>query len=372
MYQAEQDKFHQNSVPSGEPRLVSNTVFNEDERFVSHDMRRDKDNNLYAHDFGTHAPQRSEMVLPSIERDIHGGVNEAPPPHREVRQVNPFGSYQPPIDTGLRQLPAHSIINLDNYEESPSSKRRRIDDQQPLSSHGQARTVLVPIEQMNTRQLRYELPYEAAHIDGTRQSILDKRIVPLPPKEERARSPISHWEPQLPSREKLERLPDQVVDRVERYPQPRDHYQIPLSRSQKVDDLQFPSRAALFTPPKSSNHSSSFFDSSQYAPRHVENSDLAFPLRHNVGAIASSDRVDADSNRMSRHFQRLEAAERSVPSRVQDMSFDHKRYEGDRRVDHVTFPLSVPTSGLHRHTGPSTGALIMSIALDHVGSATYI
>ncbi len=318
-----------------------------------HDMRHENGNNLYAPNLNSQSRRRSEMVLPSIERDLHDEFSEPKPPQGNLRQVNSFGSYEP-LSRGMQQLPAPSIIKLDNYEELPSSKRRRIDDQQPTNTHGQARTILVPIEQIDDRRTRYERPYDAMYRDDTGQFVSDKRIVPLPPKEERARSPINPRGLQSFSpRKQIKGRLDQVADRVERYPQPRDHYQIPLSRSENVEDLRFPSRATFASQEYSND--SPLFSSSQFAPRHSESSDLAFQSRRNVGVIANGDRNFAGSNGMMRRIPPMELADRSMPSRFDDMSIDHRQNENDRRPDHVSYlPITAPAD-FHSHGRPSTG-----------------
>lgn len=302
------------------------------------------------------------MVLPSIERDLPDKQDDQTTLHGIARQVNPFGSYQP-LNRRTLQLPAPSIINLDKYEELPSSKRRRIDDQHPVGSHSQGRTILVPIEQIDDHRLRYERPHEAVYRDGTRHFVSDTRIVPLPPKEERARHLISQQELQLFSpREQLDRRPDQVADRGERYPQPRDHYQVPLSHSQNVENLRFPSDA-VFAPPECYNDSPSFFNSSQFASRHRESSDLVFSSRRDVGVIADSDRIYADSDGMTRRSQPLGVPERrSMPSRLSDTSIDYRQRDDDRRPDRVTYVPFTATADLHRNSRQSTGALTYSFA----------
>ena len=295
------------------------------------------------------------MVLPSIERDLPDKQGDRTSLYGETRQVNPSGSYQPLI-LRTQQFPAPSIINLDDHEELPSSKRRRMGDQQPVDSHSRGRTVLVPIEQIDDHRLRFDRPHEAAYRDDTGDFISDKRIVPLPPKEERARPPISHQELQLSSpRTQLERRADQVADRGERHLRPRDHFRVSLSRPENVENLQFPSRA-LFAPPEYYNDSPSFFDSSQSDPRHHESSDLGFSSRHDIGAIADSDRVYADSGGMMRRLPPLEVAEKSVPSRFSDMSIDYRQRDNDRRPNHVTYDPLTATADIQRYTRPSTGA----------------
>ena len=361
MYYAEQKQSHNNRTRLGELRQAPNKVFNgfnEDERFVEqNDVRCDKVDNVYAHDLRPQPRRRSEKVLPSIERDLHEEHNEPATLYEKTRQVNPFGSYQSQPNRGLQQLPMPSIINLDDDGELPSSKRRRLADQQPVNSYGHTRTVLVPIEQIGDRQPRYERPYEAAYHDDMGHFVSDKRIVPLPRKEARARSPMSRQEFHLSSPQKhIQRHWNQVPDRVERYPQPRDHYQIPLSRSEKVDDSKSPSRA-VFALPEYYNDSLSFSGSSQFAPRRRETSDLGFPSRHNVSVISNTDNFYADSQGMTRRLQPLDVAEPSMPSRFSDMSIDYRQHEDDQRPDRAAYLPSTTTSNFHRYTDGSTGAL---------------
>ena len=332
-------------------------MFDLGERFVSqNDVRQESGNDLHTHDLGAQPRRRSEMVLPSIERDVPDEHSDQTSLHGETGQVNPLGSYQP-LRRGLQQLHAPSTINLDDYEELPSSKRRRVDNQQPVSSHGQSRTILVPIEQVDDRRPRYEQLHEAVYRGDREDFFPDKRIVPLPPKGERSRSPIHHQELQLsPPRNQIMRRPGQVADRVEPYPQSRDHYQIPLSRSENVEDLQFYSRAN-FAPPEYSNDSPCFFQSSQFAPRRLESSDLGFPSRPNDGVIANSDRAYADSDGMTRRLQPFQVDERPMPSRFSEMSINYRQREDDRRPDRVTYLPVTATADLHRHTRPLRGAL---------------
>ena len=357
MYRAEEDELYNNGTRPFEVRQAPTRACNPDERFVSqNDNGEDDFNNRYALDFETRFRRRSEMVLPSIERDLPDEHSDQTSLHGRTRQVNPCGSDQP-FTRGMQQLPAPSIIDFD-YGELPNSKRRRIDNHQPVSSHGQARTILVPIEQVDERRPRYERPHEALYRNDTGHIVLDKRIVPLPPKEERARSLISHKELQLLSpRNQIERYPDQVADRVERYPRPRDHHQIPLSRSENVEDLQFSSRA-IVTPQEHSKDSPTFIESAQFAPRLLESSDLGFPARHDVGVIANSDRAYADPGAMTRYFQPLEIAERSMPSRFSDMSIDCRQRDDGRRPDCVTYLPFTATTDFRRHTTGSSAYLL--------------
>ena len=316
------------------------------------------------------------MVLPSIERDLPDKQGDQESPYGKARQVVSFGSYQT-LNRGTQQLPAPSIINLDDYEDLPSSKRRRIDDQRPVDSLSQGRTVLVPIEQIDDHQRRCERPHEAVYRDDTGYSASDMRIVPLPPKEERTKPPVSHQElQQFPPRKQMERRPDEVVDRGERYAQPLDHYRVPLSRSENVEHLQFPSRA-VFAPPEYYNDSPSFLDSSSFTPKHDENSDQRFSLRRKVGVNADSDRVYADCDGPMRHLQPLEGAGSSIPSRFSDMSIDHRQRDDDRRPDRVTYIPLNNTTDFHGHTRPSSGALVYSFAMatanvrDYAGNAIH-
>ena len=358
---------HNNRTRPLELRQPLNRVSELGENFVNqHDIGQENRNNLYANDFEAQSRRRSEMVLPSIERDIPVEHSDQTSLHRGTAQVNPFGSYRP-LSRGMQQLPAPPIINLDDFEEPPSSKRRRINDQQPVNSHSQTRTILVPIEQIDDRLPEYERPHEAVYRDDGAHFVSDKRIVRLPPKREQARSPISHEKLPLTSpRNQITRRPDQVVDRVERYPQPRDHYQIPLSRSENVESLQFPLRAKV-APPEYPNNSPSFLQSSQISSRKFESSDLGVSSRQNVGVFANSDPAHVDFNGITRSLQPLEIAQGSMPSRFSDMPIDYRQRDDDR----VTYHPVRATADIPRQNGPSTGVLHISSAnVDgHLGHA---
>lgn len=353
----EEDLAHKHGTRPLELRQAPSRVRDEGERFVGQNYpRQENGHNVYAHDLESQSRRRSEMVLPSIERDLPNKQGDQTSLHEKTGRVNPFGSYQPP-NGGRQQLPAPLIINLDDHEELPSSKRCRIDNQQPVDSHGQGRTILVPIEQIDDRRLRYEQPHEAVYRDDTGHFVSDRRIVPLPPKEERAKHLSGQQELRLFSpRAQMERRPDQVADRGERDPQPRDPYQVPLSHSENVENLQFPSRA-VFAPPECYNDSPKSFDSSQFAPKHHESSDLAFSSRHDVSVIADSHRVYADSDGMMRRLPPLGVAERLMPSRFSDMSIDYRQRDDDRRPDRVTYVPSTAATDFHTYTRPTTGAL---------------
>ena len=358
MYYAEKDRPRDNRTQVVELRQPPNTAFDLGERFVNQDnIRQESGNSLYADDFDAPSRRRSEMVLPSIERDIPNEHGDQISLNGRSRQVNPFGPYRP-LSRGMQHLPAPAIIDLDDCEDPPSGKRRRIDDQQTVNSHGHSRTMLVPLEQIDEHQPWYQRPHEAMYRDDGGHSVSDKRIVPLPPKGERARSPIGHQElqPITPHRQSMRRV-DQVVDRVERYPQSRDHYQIPLSRAENVEDSQFPSRAKV-VPPVYLKDSPSFFQSSQVATRHLESSDFGVSSRHHIGVIANSDRTYAHSNGMTRRLQPLEVAERSTPPRFSDMSIDYRHRDEDGRPDRATYFPVTGMAELQRQTGPSTGVSV--------------
>ena len=361
-YYTEKDLPRKNETRPLELQHAPNRILDEGESLLSqNEPRKGNGNTSNAHLFESQSRRRSDMVLPSIERDLPDKQGDPASLHGITRQVNLFGSYQPP-NLGTQQLPASSMINIDDHERLQSSKRRRIDDQQPVDSHNHGRTILVPIEQIDDRRLRYEQPHEAVYRDSTAPFVSDKRIVPLPPKEERARHLISQQESHLSSPQtQMERHPDQVADRGERYLRPRDHYQVSLSHSENVENLQFPLRA-VFAPPEYYNDSPSFFDSSQFAPRHHESSDLTFSSRHDVGVIADSDRVNASSDGMMRRVQPLRVAERSMPSRFSDMSMYYRHRDEDCKPDRVTYVPCTTTADVHRHIRPSAGALTYSFA----------
>ena len=352
IYYADEDQPHNNGIRPIELQQVLNRVTDQDERFVSqNDPRQENGENRYGHDFQPESRRRTEMVLPSIERDLPSKHDDQTSLYGDARQVNSFGSYQP-LNRGTQQLPAPSIINLDDYEELPSSKRRRVDDQ---------RTVLVPIEHIGDQRLRCERPHEAVYRDETGYFASDKRIVPLPPKEERTKPPVSHQELQRTSpRTQMERRPDEVADRGERHP--LDHYRVPHSRSENVEHLQFPSRS-VFAPPEYHNDSLSFLDSSSFAPEHHKSNDQRFSLRRKVGVNADSDRVYAHSDETMRRLQPLEGAGRSIPSRFSDMSINHWQRDDDRRPDRVSYIPLTTAADFHRHSEPSSGEFICSLAI---------
>lgn len=361
-YHAGQDQPYDNGTRPLELRQVPNRVIEAGERLVSlNDPSQTNGSDFYAHDLEMQPRRRPEMVIPSIERDLPDKQADQTSIHGKTRQVSPFGSYQS-LNRGTQQLLAPPNINLDDYKELPGSKRRRIDDHQPVDSHSQGRTILVPIEQIDDRRLQYERPHEAVHRDNAGNIVSDKRIVPLPPKEERTRPPISRQVLQLLSpRTQMKRRPDQIDDRGERYPQPIDHYQVPLSRSENVENLQLHS-CAVFAQPKYYNDSPFFFESSQFAPRYHESSDLGFSSRRAMGVTADSDQVYTDSDGMMRRLQPLEVAERSMPSRFSDMFLDYGQRDDDRRPDRVAYVPSTATADSYRHTNPSSGALTYSFA----------
>ena len=358
IHYADEDQPHSSERRPVELGQAPNGVLSQGRNFLNVSNSRQEDGvDLYAHNFEPQSHRRFEKVLPSIERDLLDEHSDQTSLHGKMRQVKPLGSYSPLI-RGMQQLPARAIINLDDYEELPISKRRRTDVQQPSNFHSQAKTILVPIEQMDDRRPRHEQSREAAYRDDNGHSILDKRIVPLPPKEDRAKSSISHQELQLlsPRKQLIPIRLDSVADRVEWYPQSRDHRQVPLSRSENVEDLQFPSRT-VFAPSEYSNDSPSFLDSSHFAPRLHESSDMGSPSRHEVGFVANSDRVYADSNGNTRPLQPSEVVDKSMPSRFSDMSMAHRQRDNDRRTDHGTYLPFTATADLYRNPEPSTGAL---------------
>ena len=358
MYYAEKDRPLAHRTNPVELRQPPNRGFDLGERFVNQDkIRQEKGNSLYADDIEVPSRRRSEMVLPSIERDVPSEHSDQILFDGRSRQVNPFGPYRP-LSSGVQQLPAPSVINLDDYEDPPNGKRRRIDDQQPVNSHGHSRTMLVPLEQIDDHQPWSQRPHKAIYRDDGEHFVSDKRIVPLPPKGERARSPIGHQELQLVSPHEQSMRPlDQVVDRGERYPQSRDHYQIPLSRGENVEDSHFPSRSKV-VPPVYLKDSPSFFQSSQVAPRYLESSDLGVSSRHPIGVIANSDRAYANSNGMTRRLQPSAVAERSTPPRFSDMSIHYRHRDDDGRPDRTTYLPITGMADLQRQTGPSTGASV--------------
>ena len=301
------------------------------------------------------------MILPSIERDLPIEESDQTSGHDRVRQVNPFGSYQP-LSREAQQLPAHSIINVDDYEEPSSRKRRRIDNQQSIDSHTQGKTILVPIEQIDDSWPGYERTHSPVYHDDSEHFVADKRIVPLPPKEERARLPVSYQEPQpLSPRTRVEMRSNQMNDRGDSYPQQRHRYQGPFSRSENVQRSDFPSRAVLTTP-EYYNESSSFVDSSKYAPRFHGSSELSVSSRRDVGVIANSDRFYADANGMMHRLQPFEVTQRSMPSQFSDMSIDYRQRNNDRRLDRAAQVPDTTTADVYTHARPSIGVFSYSSA----------
>ena len=360
VYYGAEDQPPNNGKRPAELRQFPNSVFDHGEDFVSQNVSRE-DVHLYGHNLEPQPHRRSDMILPSIERDLLEEEGDQTSSHGRNWQVNPFGSYQP-LSRETQRLPAHSVINVDDYEEPSSRKRRRIDDQQSIDSHTQGKTILVPIEQIEDRRSGYERTHEPVYHDDSGQFFADKRIVPLPPKEEPARPPVSYQELQpLSPRTQVEMRSDQMNDRGSSYPQPRHRYQVSLSRSENVQRSEFPSRA-VFTPPEYYNDSPSFFDSSQYAPRYHESSDLGLSSRRDVGVIANSDRFYADANGMMRRLQPFEVIERSMPSQFSDMSIDYRQRDNDRRLDRAAQVPDTTTADVYTHARPSTGVLSYSSA----------
>lgn len=358
LHYADEDQPYTSERRPVELGRAPNGVLTHGRDFLNQNNTRHEDGiDINTHNFELQSHRRFEKVLPSIERDLLDEHRDQTPLHGKTWQVSPLGSYGPP-NRGRQQFPAPSVINLDDYEELPISKRRRTDSQQPTIFHSQGRTILVPIEQIDDRQPRYEQSREAAYRDDMGHSVPDKRIVPLPPKSDRAKSPISHQEVQIlsPRKQLIPRRLNSVADRVEWYPQPRDHRQVPPSRIENVEHMPFRSRAVV-APPEYHNDSPSFFDSSHSSPRHHENNVVGFPSRHDVGVIANSDREFADSNRITRRLQPVEVADRSMPSRFNDVSMAYRQRDDDRRTDLGTFLPSTATADLHRHAKSLTGAL---------------
>ncbi|KAM0806053.1 hypothetical protein BDR22DRAFT_465 [Usnea florida] len=304
VYYSADDQPPNNGKRPTELQQFPNRVYDHGEDFIGQNVSRE-DNRLYGHNPQAQPRRRSNIILPSIERDLPDEEGDQTSRHGRVRQVNPFGSYQP-LSREVQRLPAHSIIEVDDYEEPSSRKRRRIDDQQSIDSHTQGKTILVPIEQVNDRQLGFDRTHEPVYHDDPEHFVADKRIVPLPPKEERARPPVIYQELQpLSPRTQVEMHSDQMNDRGSIHSQPRHRYQVPLSHSENVQRIEFPSRA-VFTPPEYHNDSPSFVDSSQNAPSFRESNDLGIASRRDVGVIADSDRFYAGPNGMMHRLQPTE------------------------------------------------------------------
>ena len=355
IYYSADDQPPNNGKRPTELRQFPNSVFDHGEDFVGQNVSRE-DSRLYGHNLEPQPRRRSNMILPSIERDLPDEEGDQTSGHGRIWQANHFGSYQP-LSREAQRLPAHSIVNVDDYEEPSSRKRRRIDDQQFIDSHTQGKTILVPIEQIDDRRPGYERTHEPVYHDDSEYFVADKRIVPLPPKEERARPPVSYQELQpLSPRTRVEMHSDQINDSGNNHLQPRHRYQVPLSRSENVQRSEFPSRA-IFTPPEYHNDSPSFVNSSQYASRLHESSDLGIASRRDVGVIADSDRFYAGINGMMHRLQPIEVTERLMPSHFSDMSIDYRQRDNDRRLGR---PAQVPdstTADVYTSARPSTGVL---------------
>ena len=361
IYYSADDQPPSNGKRPTELRQLSNRVYDHGEDFIGQNVSRE-DSRLSGHNPEAQPRRRSNMILPSIERDLPDEEGDQTSGHGRLWQVNPFGSYQP-LSREVQRLPAHPIIEIDDYEEPSSRKRRRIDDQRSIDPHTQGKTILVPIEQVNDRQLGFDRTHEPVYHDDPEHFVADKRIVPLPPKEERARPSVTYQELQpLSPRTQVEMHLDQMNDRGSNHPQPRHRYQVPLSRSENVQRIEFPSRA-VFTPPEYYNDSPSFVDSSQYAPRFHESNDLGIASRRDVGDIAHSDRFYAGPNGMMHRLLPTEVNERSMPSQFSDMSINYRQRDNDRRLGR---PAQVPhsnTADVYTHARPSTGVLSNSSAI---------
>ena len=360
IYYSADDQPPNNGKCPTELRHFPNSEFDHGEDFVGQNVSRE-DSRLYGHNLEPQLRRRSNMILPSIERDLPDAEGDQTSGRGRSWQVNPFGSYQP-LDREAQRLPAHSIINVDDYEEPSSRKRRRIDDQQSIDSHTQGKTILVPIEQIDDRWPGYEMTHEPVYHDDSEHFVADKRIVPLPPKEERARPPVSYQELQpLSPRTRVEMHSDQMNDHGNNHLQPRHRYQVPLSRSENVQRSEFPSRA-IFTPPEYYNDSPSFVNSSQYASRLHESSDLGIASRRDVGVIADSDRYYAGPNGMMHGLQPTAVTERLMPSQFSDMSIDYRQRDNDRKLGRPAQVLDGTTADVYTIARPSTGVLSYSSA----------
>ena len=360
IYYSAEDQPPSNGKRPTELRQFTNSVFDHGEDFVGQNVSRE-DSRLYGHNLEPQPRRRSNMILPSIERDLPDEKGDQTSGHGRGWQVNPFGSYQP-LSREAQRMPAHSIINVDDHEEPSSRKRRRTDDQQSIDSHTQGKTILVPIEQVDDRRHGYERTHEPVYYDDSEHFVADKRIVPLPPKEERARPSVSYQELQpLTPRTRVQIHSDQMDDRGNCHPQPRHRYQVPLSRSENVQRSEFPSRA-IMTPPEYYNDSPSFVDSSQYASRFHESSDIGIASRRDIGVIADSDRFYAGPNGMIHRLEPTAVTERLMPSQFSDMSIDYRQRDNDRRLGRPAQVLDSTTADVYTHARPSTGVLSCSSA----------
>ena len=360
IYYSAEDQPPNNGKRPNELRQFTNSVFDHGEDSVGRNVSRE-DSRRYGHNLEPQSRRRSNMILPSIERDLPDEEGDQTSGHGRVWQVNPFGSYQP-LSREAQRMPAHSIINVDDYEEPSSRKRRRTDDQQSIDSHTQGKTILVPIEQIDDRRHGYERIHEPVYHDDSEHFVADKRIVPLPPKEERANPFVSYQELQpLSPRPRVEMHSDQMNDRGNCHPQPRHRYQVPLSRSENVQRSEFPSRA-IMTPPEYCNDSPSFVDSFQYASRFHESSDLGIASRRDIGVIADSDRFYAGPNGMMHCLEPTAVTERLMPSQSSDMSIDYRQRDNDRRLGRPARVIDNTTADVYTHARPSIGVLSRSSA----------
>jgi len=267
-----------------------------------------------SHSYRLESPLRRhpELILPSIE----GGLPNA----RDQQAVNPH-HHQGMNDFTQRHTDnremlrprALSVVYLD--EEERQTKRRRILDQQPLDDH-HPRTVLIPLHYgAEDYQGMTTGPAKAVYYENVPLSALDKRIIPLPPRDAR------RYEDDQRRIQTITHNRD--VENRSVHQMPGEEYQPRYENPEVPAQPQSPKRSLAFQPVYD-QQSPILFNAS--APSYREVLDQRPAPRHTSGVEKGGARVFSDSYAVRSRPQYYDDVGRDMRANFRNLEVDPQKH----------------------------------------------
>lgn len=278
----------------------------------SQKLRREMLNDSHSHSLQVSSHRHSELILPSIEGGLPTAPDQQSVSSQQLHGVNDFIQQRTDNREILRER-AFSVVHLD--EKEPQTKRRRINDQQPLDDP-QPRTVLIPLDHgAENYPLMKTGRAQAMHYQNMSPLALDRRMIQLPPREVR-RYEDNQGRIQVMTQ-------NGHVDNLSVYQMPREELQLRHVNHEVSARPQFPNRSAAFQAVYDQQSPIFFSDS---ATSYHEVSDQR-PSSHDTSRVDEGDaRAFSATNAFRSGPQRFDDVGRDMREVFRNLEIEPERY----------------------------------------------
>ncbi len=282
--------------------------------------------------------RHSEVILPSIEGDSLGAREQRSIDDAHQQQVNQL-AVGSTTNSSMSRRAVPPEYRLDTPEGSPHTKKRKLNDRQPLKPNERSWNIDMPLDKRDSHQwlgerhsnIIYDYNARAA---STYQSDVqpfssDKRIVYLP-----SRDVVSHQRSQRPM--SMDPYPgateSQVVHRV-----PKEQFQVPVPSVGVPRQPQSLSRS-VFAQPVNDYDAPAASSATETTPAYRKTLDPSSTLRRASGMVASDERNLPGAYAVVEHPKRLESPAREIRNPFRHLAIDDRRrteYKSSMREEQV-------------------------------------